>query len=225
MTSAPITARSLATLKTASAVVLGLAVGFVALGGIPQADAICAAPPRYDKLEAQIDEISADDSLECLVVEHEVVSDAETGFITIVTDFANACGEDVWIASESRWHDPAGGFRDRERVADGEMVTVRIDVEQHLEMTEGDGELEFGVLTDSEGGGASAPISGFAPLSRVAYSYEGMLRDNSDFECNDTDSGCAATAPASPAKGPLSWVMLGLGLVWIGRRSTLGRRA
>lgn len=193
-----------------SAVLSALAAGFVALGGIPQAAAVCIAPDRYDELNAYIDEIWSTESYACLDVEADIVTDAAMGAVWIVTDIINGCEDGVRVEFERAAHVPMDPpSPDSEFISAGEAVTLEVLVESYQNAPEGDGELAFRVVSEDE------------PIVRVLYSYEGTPRDNSDFECNDTDSvgcgGCAASN-ATPAHAPLTWVMVGLGLVALGRR-------
>ena len=196
--------------KISSALLPGLAAGFVALGGVPQAAAVCVAPDRYDELNAYIDEIGSTESYACLDVEADTVTDAATGAVWIVTDIINGCEEGVMVEFERVAHVPMDPpSPDSEFISAGEAVTLEVQVESYQDAPEGDGELAFRVAGED------------APIVRVLYSFEGTPRDNSDFECNDTGSvgcgGCAASN-ATPANAPLTWVMVGLGLMGLGRR-------
>lgn len=196
--------------KISSAVLPALAAGFVALGGIPQAAAVCPAPDRYDELNAYIDEIWSTESYACLDVEADSVTDAATGAVWVVTDIINGCEDGVRVEFERAARVPMDSpYPDSEFISAGEAVTLEVPVESYQNAPEGDGELAFRVVSEDE------------PIVRVLYSYEGTPRDNSDFECNDTDSvgcgGCAASN-ATPAHAPLTWVMVGLGLIGLGRR-------
>ncbi|TXD36778.1 hypothetical protein FRC96_08625 [Lujinxingia vulgaris] len=197
--------------KKRSALLPGLAAGFVALGGVPQAAAVCVAPDRYDELNAYIDEIGSTESYACLDVEADTVTDAATGAVWIVTDIINGCEEGVMVEFERVAHVPMDPpSPDSEFISAGEAVTLEVQVESYQNAPEGDGELEFRVAGEDE------------PIVRVLYSFEGTPRDNSDFECNDEVSvmgcgGCAASN-ATPAHAPLAWVMVGLGLIGLGRR-------
>lgn len=223
MQTTPIRTRSGQKAKSVSALILGLALGLVAPWGISSAVADCPEPPAYTELEAQIDEVWTSDAFDCLVVEHELRFWKEDGYITIFTDIANACGEDVWITSESEWINSEVGSVREVRVPDGAFVAINVDVEQRQQAAEGHGELAFGVIPESERNEVETQPSDDSPLTRVEYSYYGTPYDLDDWNCSDI-VGCATStsAPASPANSPLTWVMLGVGLVWVGRRSRRG---
>ncbi|TXD39173.1 hypothetical protein FRC98_01870 [Lujinxingia vulgaris] len=196
--------------KKRSALLLVLAAGCVVLGGVPGANAVCIAPDRYDELNAYIDEIWSTESYACLDVEADVTTNAEMGAVWLVTDIVNGCEEGVMVEFERDEGIPMDSpSPDSEFISAGEAVTLEVQVESYQNAPEGDGELAFRVAGEDE------------PIVRVLYSFEGTPRDNSDFECNDTGSvgcgGCAASN-ATPAHAPLSWVMVGLGLVGLGRR-------
>ncbi|RVU48200.1 hypothetical protein EA187_01820 [Lujinxingia sediminis] len=189
--------------KKWSAALLGLAAGCFMVGGVPQATALCPAPERYDELNAYIDEIWSTERYACLDVEADPVTDAATGRIWIVTDIINGCEEGILVEFE----DPP--YQNNEFISSGEAVTLEVQVESYQNAPQGEGELEFRVDGEDE------------PIVRVLYSFEGTPRDNRDVECNDEVSvgcgGCAASS-STPAHAPLTWVMVGLGLVGLGRR-------
>src|SRR5690554_5850668 len=86
--------------KKRSTILLGLAASFVALGGVPQAAAVCPAPEHYDELNAYIDEIRSTESYACLDVEADMTTNAAMGAVWIVTDIINGCEEGVRVEFE-----------------------------------------------------------------------------------------------------------------------------
>jgi len=213
---------TLAGRKRISTLILALTAAFMGSGGMPLEE--CLPPPAFTELYAQIDQVWNSGDFDCLVVQHEIFPNAEEGTVRIITDFANACGEDVWVNATGWRFYIDETFVEEVLVADGELVTLGLDMWEPR-IAERQDELEFGVLTDSERDEfEDVQHSDYAPLVRVDYSYSGTPYEGNCRE--NEDSGCAASssAPTSPTNGPLSWVMLGLGLVWVGRRSGRGGR-
>ena len=83
----------------------------------------CVQPPEYVELEAQIDEVWKNEAFDCLIVEHEIRTEPWEGHVEMFADIGNACGEDVWVV----WGDERAPG---ERVADGEFVTLSVEVER-----------------------------------------------------------------------------------------------
>src|SRR5690554_2294282 len=79
----------------------------------------CLPQPDYIEFEAQIDEVWLSDAFDCLVVQHEIQASEYGGSVWIVTDVANACGEEVWVSSDSHAL--------YEVVPDGELVTAAVE--------------------------------------------------------------------------------------------------
>src|SRR5690554_1040399 len=213
--------------KRASVVGLGLALGLVAPGSmqLAAADTMCTGPFAYDDLDAQIDEIRSDAAFDCLIVEHEISTDTLYGDVRLRTEIANACGEDVWIVTDpplNYYDEEAGAF-----VADGQSEAFLVYAARVRDVSGGDGEVEYRALAESEKEGEAMEYADFRPLATVLYSFSGSPND---FE-GAPGSGCtgpiggiygcatSASGPGAPASLPLTLVMLGLGLVWIGRRA------
>ena len=206
---------------------VGFAAGLVAPGTVPLANALdCEEPPVYAEIQGQIDEVWTSEAFDCLVVQHEFAVHEGNSFVNVSTDLANACGEDLWVRADADYLYTAGDRMDEVRVEDGELVTVRASLEMRPR-EEGQGELIFEVLPDAERDAMEADPDAYVPLSRLQYSYSGTLYDMDDWPCsNATMFGCSSTAssPEAPAQAPLSWVMVGLGMVWLGRRARRSAR-
>ncbi|TXD39176.1 hypothetical protein FRC98_01885 [Lujinxingia vulgaris] len=202
------------TLPAVPAVLVALAALATLLAPMSAHALSCVPQPEYLELDAQIEQVWKDERFDCLVVQPEVRPEKYRGSVEVFVDFANACGEDVWVLLGD---ERAPG----ERVADGELLTLSAEVDQLYGESEGEGELPLSVLFGEGQVVEEVWADEYEGLALIQYSYSGVPNDH-DGSCGDDRPfyGCAAYGGGGEGQGPagLMWVVLGVGVVWVGRR-------
>ncbi|RDV39754.1 hypothetical protein DV096_04090 [Bradymonadaceae bacterium TMQ3] len=219
VTSHPPNTPSTPTLPGVPALFVALAAFATVLAPMSAHALSCEPQPEYLELNAQIDEVWKNEAFGCLVVEPEIRTEMYMGSVEMVVDLANACGEDVWVLAGD---DYAPG----ERVADGALVTLSVEVAWLYGESEGEGELQLSVLFGEGQIVEEVWADAYEALALVQYSYSGVPNDHDGSCGGDTPFyGCAAYGGEGEGPTPWAWIWVVVGLVWSGRFScTRARR-
>ncbi|TXD36775.1 hypothetical protein FRC96_08610 [Lujinxingia vulgaris] len=165
----------------------------------------------YQSLNAHIDEIWTSEAFDCVIAEPEIVAYPDSGVIQLSLDVTNVCGEELLVVAE---RDGSNG----ERVGDGQLVRVRADLLELMEESEGEGEVNFYAITETERLSNAPEPAPHRALARIRYSYKGTLREHDDW-CGEHSGlyGCATSKSHGP-EGPLTFVGVALAGLMVRRQ-------